>query len=352
MYTVTYKLLRPLLFLISAEKAHRLTLKGLKTASKIGLLSLSTKKIDCKTTEVMGIQFPNQVGLAAGLDKNGDYLEALSQLGFGFVEIGTITPRPQSGNPLPRLFRLPKANAIINRMGFNNLGIHHLLQQVHKVRDAGHMGIIGINIGKNFDTKVENAVDDYLICLRESYALADYITINISSPNTPGLRDLQYGDELNNLLATLKKEQLRLSYEQNKYVPLAVKVAPDLSEEEVAFIAATLLKNDIDGLIATNTTLSRDAVKGLQHGDEAGGLSGEPVRELSTTIISQFAALLGDKIPIIGVGGIASGEDAVDKIKAGAKLVQVYSALIYQGPALVTECSQAIKTYTEEKDAK
>ena len=349
MYTIAYKVLRPLLFLFSAEKAHHLTLNSLKVASKVGLLRLFTKNLSCKATTVMGIQFPNQVGLAAGLDKNGDYLAELSQLGFGFIEIGTITPRPQAGNPLPRLFRLPKANAIINRMGFNNLGIQHLLEQVKKVRKAGHKGIIGINIGKNFDTKVENAVDDYLICLREAYALADYITINISSPNTPGLRDLQYGDELNKLLSTLKQEQLSLAEKQDKYVPLAVKVAPDLSSDEVIFIAETLLNNKIDGLIATNTTLSRDAVKDLPHGDEAGGLSGEPVRDLSTAIIFQFAKILGDKIPIIGVGGIASGEDAVDKIKAGAKLVQVYSALIYQGPALVTECVQATSNYTKNE---
>jgi len=347
---VYYKLLRPVLFLFSAEKAHHLTLNGLKLASKVGLLKLSTKKVSSSPTTVMGIEFPNQVGLAAGLDKNGDYLVELSQLGFGFVEIGTITPRPQDGNPLPRLFRLPKAHAIINRMGFNNLGIQHLLTQVKKAREAGHKGIIGINIGKNFDTKVENAVDDYLICLREAYAFADYITINISSPNTPGLRDLQYGDELNTLLSALKKEQLSLAEKQNRYVPLAVKVAPDLSLDEVVFIAETLLKNNIDAVIATNTTLSRDAVKELQYGDEAGGLSGEPVRDLSMAIIFQFSQILGDKIPIIGVGGIASGEDAVDKIKAGAKLVQVYSALIYQGPALVTECSQALADYEKSNN--
>ncbi len=296
----------------------------------------------------MGIDFPNQVGLAAGLDKNGDYLNALSQLGFGFIEIGTITPRPQPGNPSPRLFRLPKANAIINRMGFNNQGIKHLLQQVEKVRQSGYQGIIGINIGKNFDTAVENAADDYLICLREAYSLADYITINISSPNTPGLRDLQYGDELNSLLSVLKQEQLSLSKQINRYVPLAVKVAPDLSHKEVRFIAKTLLDNKIDCLIATNTTLSRDAVKGMQYGDEAGGLSGEPVRDLSTDIIRQFAQSLGDQIPIIGVGGIACGDDAVDKIKAGAKLVQVFSALIYQGPALVADCVQALEDCQHE----
>ena len=348
MYKTTYQLFRPILFLFSAEKSHHLTLNTLKLSAKLGLLTLFRKKVTTIPVKVMGIEFPNQVGLAAGLDKNGDYLNALSQLGFGFIEIGTITPRSQPGNPTPRLFRLPKANAIINRMGFNNQGIKHLLQQVDNVRQSGHIGIIGINIGKNFDTAVENAVDDYLICLREAYSFADYITINISSPNTPGLRNLQYGDELNALLSTLKEEQLRLSKQVDRYVPLAVKVAPDLSLKEVQFIAETLLENKIDCLIATNTTLSRDAVKGIQHGDEAGGLSGEPVRDLSTEIIRQFAQILGDDIPIIGVGGIACGEDAVDKIKAGAKLVQVFSALIYQGPVLVTDCVQAIENYQHE----
>ncbi|MCK5811209.1 MAG: quinone-dependent dihydroorotate dehydrogenase [Cocleimonas sp.] len=348
MYKTTYQLFRPLLFLFSAEKSHDLTLKSLKLTSKLGLLKLFSKKINTTPITVMGIEFPNQVGLAAGLDKNGDYLSALSQLGFGFIEIGTITPRSQLGNPIPRLFRLPKANAIINRMGFNNRGIKHLLQQVERVRQSGHQGIIGINIGKNFDTAVENAADDYLICLREAYALADYITINISSPNTPGLRNLQYGDELNALLSSLKKEQLKLSKQTDRYVPLAVKVAPDLSSQEVQFIAEALLDNNIDCLIATNTTLSRDAVKGMQYGDEAGGLSGVPVRDLSTEIIRQFAQRLGDEVPIIGVGGIACGGDAVDKIKAGAKLVQVFSALIYQGPALITECVQALEDYQHE----
>jgi dihydroorotate dehydrogenase len=316
--------------------------------SKSGVLKRLTKKIKTTSVNVMGIEFPNPVGLAAGLDKNGDYLMPLSQLGFGFIEIGTITPRPQAGNPTPRLFRLPKANAIINRMGFNNLGIKYLLKQVKAARKQGYSGIIGINIGKNIDTAVENAVDDYLICLREAYPFADYITINISSPNTPGLRDLQYGDELNKLLASLKQEQLALSDRYKRYIPLAVKVAPDLSHQEVCFIAKTLLDNTIDALIATNTTLSRDAVKGMQYADEAGGLSGEPVRDVSTDIIRQFAKILEDRIPIIGVGGIASGEDAVNKIKAGAKLVQVFSALIYQGPTVVTECVQALEDYQHE----
>lgn len=345
MYSVAYKLLRPVLFLFPAEKSHHLTMSGLRLSSKLGLLKRFTKKVDATSVEVMGVTFPNRVGLAAGLDKNGDYLTELSELGFGFVEIGTITPRPQSGNPLPRLFRLPKASAIINRMGFNNLGIHHLVKQVHETRKAGHTGVVGINIGKNIDTAVKDAVDDYLICLRAAYVEADYITINISSPNTPGLRDLQYGDELNQLLRALKNEQVLLAEEHGKYVPLAVKVAPDLTENEVGFIAETLLENSIDGLIATNTTLSRDAVEGMEHGAEAGGLSGAPVRDQSTEIIRQFAAIFGDRIPIIGVGGVACGEDAVNKIKAGATLVQVYSSLIYTGPALVTECVEAVEKH-------
>ena len=345
MYSVAYKLLRPVIFLFPAEKSHHLTLSGLNVASKLGLLKLLTKKVDAKPVEVMGVTFPNRVGLAAGLDKNGDHLTALSELGFGFVEIGTITPRPQPGNPMPRLFRLPKAKAIINRMGFNNLGIDHLVKQVQDVRKKGHKGIIGINIGKNIDTAVSNAVEDYLICLRRAYTEADYITINISSPNTPGLRDLQYGDELNSLLAALKNEQLSLADKHGKYVPLAVKVAPDLTPDEVSFISETLLNNSIDGVIATNTTLSRDAVKGMEHGEEAGGLSGAPVRDLSTEVIRQFSKELGDRIPIIGVGGIACGDDAVEKIKAGAKLVQVYSSLIYTGPALVSECADAVEKH-------
>lgn len=349
MYKTTYKLFRPLLFLLSAEKSHYLALNSLKLASNSGVLKRLTQQIKTTNVKVMGIEFPNQVGLAAGLDKNGDYLTPLSQLGFGFLEIGTITPQPQAGNPSPRLFRLPKANAIINRMGFNNLGIKHLLKQVKVARQQGYNGIIGINIGKNFETAVENAVDDYLICLREAYPFADYITINISSPNTPGLRNLQYGEELNKLLSSLKQAQLMLSDQYSRYVPLAVKVAPDLSHEEVNFIANTLLDNKIDGLIATNTTLSRDGVKGMQHEDETGGLSGEPVRDISTDIIRQFATRLDGKIPIIGVGGIASGEDAINKIKAGATLVQVFSALIYQGPTLITECVQALEAHQHER---
>lgn len=347
MSTPVYKIIRPLLFLFSAETSHHLTLNGLKFLYKSGLSSLLGEKPKTKPVEVLGIHFPNQVGLAAGLDKNGDYIKELSSLGFGFIEVGTITPRPQPGNPKPRLFRLPKANAIINRMGFNNLGIDHLLLQVKQTRQSGHKGVVGINIGKNFDTAVKDAQQDYLICLEKAYTLADYITVNISSPNTPGLRTLQYGEELNNLLGALKNKQLALADLHNIYVPIAVKVAPDLTEDEVGYVAETLLENSIDALIATNTTLSRDAVQGMQYGDEAGGLSGEPVKDLSTGIIKLFYKKLGDTIPIIGVGGIACGDDAVAKIKAGAKLVQVYSGLIYKGPELVNECVSALEAYRQ-----
>ncbi len=332
-----YSILQKLLFLLPPEKAHHFTLNTLSTLNKLGILKRLKPQSDNQTIEVMGINFPNRVGLAAGLDKNGEHIEALSNLGFGFIEIGTVTPRPQPGNDAPRLFRLPKAKAIINRMGFNNEGIDYLLERVYDAREDGFKGIIGINIGKNFDTAVEDATEDYLIGLRKAYPSADYITINISSPNTPGLRSLQYGDELNNLLSTLKAEQAKLMSFYKYYKPIAVKVAPDLDPIEITGIAQALLDNNIDALIATNTTLSRDTVKGLKYGDEAGGLSGEPVREMSTEVIRHFHQHLKDRVPIIGVGGISSAKDAQDKLDAGASLVQVYSGLIYKGPSLLKE---------------
>lgn len=337
-----YQFARQLLFKLPAETSHNLTLKSLRLAHKLKAVSPFISRTHAAPVEVMGLHFPNPVGLAAGLDKNGDYLEALAALGFGFIEIGTVTPKPQPGNPKPRMFRLPEAQGIINRMGFNNAGVDHLVERVKAARAAGFDGIIGINIGKNASTPVENALDDYLICLRKAYAHASYITINISSPNTPGLRSLQYGEELNALLSALKQEQTALHASTGRYVPLAVKVAPDLTPEEVAGISECLLGNDIDGLIATNTTLARDAVEGMQHGNEAGGLSGAPVTEKSTQVIAEFASQLQGKIPIIGVGGIFTAADARDKINAGASLVQVYSGLIYQGPALITECVEAL----------
>lgn len=331
-----YTLIRKFLFLLPPETAHHFTLKGLKLSNKLGFISpLDNTQAPVK---VMGIDFPNRVGLAAGLDKDGEYIMPLSALGFGFIEIGTVTPRPQSGNTKPRLFRLPKAKAIINRMGFNNKGIDYLTDQVAEVKENGFSGIIGINIGKNFDTPVDKATEDYLVSLRIAYPYADYITINISSPNTPGLRDLQYGKELNYLLVALKTEQIKLTAQFGSYKPIAIKVAPDLNAEEIKDIAESLLSNNIDALIATNTTLSRDAVNGLPNSNEAGGLSGEPVREMSTEVISQFHSYLKNQIPIIGVGGISSVKDAQEKLDAGASLVQIYTGLIYKGPSLIKDC--------------
>ena len=332
-----YPLIRPLLFSLDAETAHYATLKLLKLADQTGLATLSRATSVDKPVQVMGLNFKNPVGLAAGLDKNGDYLDALAGLGFGFVEIGTVTPRPQPGNPKPRLFRLPEHQAIINRMGFNNLGIDHLLQQVASRQS---LGIVGINIGKNADTPLENATEDYLIGLRKSYLAASYITINISSPNTKNLRQLQQGDEIKHLLNALKQEQLKLQAEHGKYTPIAVKIAPDLSAEEIQHIAGLLLEFELDGVIATNTTIAREAVAGHRYAAEAGGLSGAPVKDSSTTVVKGLAAALNGQLPIIAAGGILSSADAQDKINAGASLVQIYSGLIYKGPALIEEILQ------------
>ena len=331
-----YSLARPLLFTLAPERAHELTLSLLKSSHKMGMMrqNVASKPVTC-----MGIEFPNPVGLAAGLDKNGAYIDALASQGFGFIEIGTITPLPQSGNPEPRLFRLPKAKAIINRMGFNNDGVDQLIENV---KAAKFKGVLGINIGKNAVTPVEKAVDDYLICLEKVYNYASYITVNISSPNTKNLRSLQSGHALTELLETLKKRQLELADENQHYVPLVLKVAPDLEPEDINFIAQQLLKFKIDGLIVTNTTLSREGVEGLPFGEEAGGLSGAPVFEKSTACLAAFAKVLNGQIPLIGVGGILSGADAVAKQKAGASLVQVYSGLIYTGPTLVKDCVDAL----------
>jgi dihydroorotate dehydrogenase len=329
-----YPLLRPLLFSLNPETAHEVTLKLLNAAYISGLSKLIYPKIDDKPVNVMGLNFKNPVGLAAGLDKNGDYINALSALGFGFVEIGTVTPRPQPGNPKPRLFRLPEHQAIINRMGFNNLGIDHLLAQV---KQSGYSGILGINIGKNFDTPIENAADDYLIGLRKAYTSADYITINISSPNTKNLRQLQQGDEIKSLISVLKEEQLKLQQEHGKYAPLALKIAPDLNDDEIAHIAKLLLEFEIDGVIATNTTIARDMIAGHPLANEAGGLSGAPVKEKSTLVVRGLAAELNGKIPIIAAGGILTADDAQEKLEAGASLVQVYSGLIYRGPQLIAD---------------
>ncbi|HNV87441.1 MAG TPA: quinone-dependent dihydroorotate dehydrogenase [Methylotenera sp.] len=334
-----YQLARPLLFQLDAESAHDLTLKSLKWAEKTGVLGLYPQAPACAPRQAMGLTFPNPVGLAAGLDKNGAVIDGMAKLGFGFIEVGTVTPRPQPGNPKPRLFRVPQAEGIINRFGFNNLGVDNLIENV---RAAKYKGILGINIGKNFDTPNERAVEDYLLCIQKVYAHASYITVNISSPNTKNLRALQEKEALSDLLASLKLEQTKLAEQHGKYVPITLKIAPDLTPEQVIEIADLLMQHKMDGVIATNTTLSREAVKGLPHADEAGGLSGAPVRNQSTLVVQQLSKQLQGALPIVGVGGILSGADAVEKIAAGASLVQVYSGLIYKGPALVHEVARAL----------
>lgn len=334
-----YSLTKPFLFQFDAETVHDLTLKSLKLAEKLGVLNLYPAVPVCQPRQVMGISFPSPVGLAAGLDKNGAVIDGMSALGFGFIEVGTVTPRPQPGNPKPRLFRVNEAQGIVNRFGFNNLGVDNL---VENVKAAKYKGVLGINIGKNFDTPIENAVDDYLICMRKVYAYASYITVNISSPNTKNLRALQEKEALSSLLATLKLEQEKLAVQHGRYVPIALKIAPDLEREQINEIADLLVEHKIDGVIATNTTLSRELVQGLEHADEAGGLSGAPVRAKSTLVIQQLSQRLQGALPIIGVGGIFSGADAVEKIAAGASLVQVYSGLIYKGPKLIHDICKTL----------
>ncbi len=335
-----YSLIRPVLFALDAETAHRLTLGSLRVLNTMGVSSLLAIPPANDPRTVMGLTFPNPVGLAAGLDKNGACIDGLSALGFGFIEIGTVTPLSQGGNPGPRLFRLPQANAIINRMGFNNEGVDTLIANVKRSR---YRGILGINIGKNAFTPIARASEDYLICLRKVYQHASYVAVNISSPNTANLRQLQGEDELDALLSLLKVEQEKLTQQFGKYVPIALKIAPDLGPEQVKQIAALLIKHCFDGVIATNTTLSRKGVENLAHGGEAGGLSGAPLRESSTAVIRQLAIELQGALPIIGVGGILSGADAAEKIDAGASLVQIYSGLIYRGPALIAECADEIR---------
>ncbi len=334
-----YPTLRSLLFKLSPETAHELTLEGLQALSRIGVAGLLNQNVAYSPVDVMGIEFPNPVGLAAGLDKNGECIDGLAALGFGFIEIGTVTPRPQPGNPKPRMFRLPEAEGIINRMGFNNKGVDYLVDQVKK---AKFDGVLGINIGKNFDTAVEDANNDYVTCLRKVYDHASYITVNISSPNTPGLRNLQMGESLESLIVAVKEEQTKLAGQTNRYVPLAVKIAPDMEDEAVEWVAETLIKHEIDGVIATNTTIARDKVEGLQYGDEQGGLSGAPVFESSTAVTAKLAKALDGKLPIIGVGGINSKETAAAKIEAGASLVQVYSGFIYEGPSLIKNAAEGV----------
>lgn len=327
-----YSLIRNVLFKFDAELTHERTLENLTRFSNTPLSLFWRNKQISKPVEVFGLSFPNPVGLAAGLDKNGQCIDAFASMGFGFIEVGTVTPKPQAGNPKPRLFRLPEANAIINRMGFNNDGVDKLVENVKRARFDG---ILGINIGKNKDTPNEKGKDDYIHCMRKVYQHATYITVNISSPNTPGLRELQYGDALDDLLVSLKSEQQDLGAKYHKRVPLLVKIAPDLDLMEIKQVAGSLIKNQIEGVIACNTTLDRQTVAGLKHCDEAGGLSGRPVQEKSLQVVKNLNEILKDKIPIIGVGGIDSTQSAKDKLNAGAALVQVYSGFIYQGPGLI-----------------
>ncbi|MCC6136569.1 MAG: quinone-dependent dihydroorotate dehydrogenase [Candidatus Contendobacter sp.] len=340
MFSLCYPPLRTLLFQLDPETAHDLTLQLLRSAPVLPLNLLFGSRTPMVPRRVMGLDFPNPVGLAAGLDKNGECIPAWTALGFGFVEIGTVTPRPQSGNPKPRMFRLTRAEALINRMGFNNKGVDYL---VERVRQSGFKGVLGINIGKNADTPAERAVDDYLIGLRAAYPWASYITVNISSPNTPGLRDLQYGAALDDLLTALKAEQQRLTDSYGRYVPLALKIAPDIADPDLPTVAEALRRHRIDAVIATNTTFSRAGVEGLPHAEEAGGLSGAPLRDRATAVVRQLAELLAGELPIIASGGIMRGTDAANRIVAGASLVQLYTGFIYRGPELIQEAIRVLR---------
>ena len=337
-----YPLLRNLFFALDAETAHGLGMAGVDFLKAAGATGLLASAVPPDPVRAMGIDFPNPVGLAAGLDKNGDHIDALAALGFGFVEIGTVTPRPQPGNPKPRLFRIPERQAIINRMGFNNGGVDKLLANVTGAQFLRRGGVLGINIGKNFDTPIERAADDYLLCLDRVYPTATYVTVNISSPNTRNLRELQNDEALDALLGSLKSRQARLADRHGKYVPLALKIAPDLEETQIQVIADLLRRHRMDGVIATNTTVSRSGVEGLANAEQAGGLSGAPLTEMSTAVVRRLATALAGELPIIGVGGIMSGADAADKIAAGASLVQFYTGFIYRGPQLVAEAAAAI----------
>lgn len=342
-----YSLLRPILFSLDPEQAHEFTLFSLAKANKLGLAS--KPRITCQPISKMGLTFPNPVGLAPGMDKNGDCIDGLAALGFGFLELGTVTPRPQAGNPKPRLFRLPEVNGVINRMGFNNNGVDNLIRNIQKSKFFAEGGIIGINIGKNFDTPIERAVDDYLICLRRAFPYASYITINISSPNTKNLRQLQEGHELQNLLTSIQQERERLTIEHARHVPVALKIAPDLETEQIEHIAQLVLNLGIDALIATNTTISRDEIQGHPLAREAGGLSGGPVFEKSTAVLQQFAHKLQGKTTLIGVGGIDTAERAIAKLKAGADLVQIYSGMVFKGPDLITDSIKACSQFLVSK---
>lgn len=337
-----YQLARNALFKLDAETAHELTIASFSRVPRLATLPFSQMAVDDPTT-LLGLRFRNRVGLAAGLDKNGECLEAWERLGFGFVEIGTVTPRPQPGNPRPRMFRLPEHRALINRLGFNNKGVDHLIQQV---RSSHYSGVLGINIGKNADTPIERAAEDYLICLRKVHAHASYVTVNISSPNTKNLRDLQSAQALNDLLAALTAERQILAQQQGRRVPMLVKIAPDMDADQLDAVALAARKHGIDGLIATNTTVTRPGVDAHVHGREAGGLSGAPLRALADKILRDLRARVGQDFVLIGVGGVGSAADAVAKHQAGADLVQIYTGFIYEGPALVRDCAHALATAT------
>jgi len=339
-----YHLIKNLLFHLDPEQSHHLAMQSLQLSYQLGLTRCFSRPQTTPIT-IMGLTFPNRVGLAAGLDKNADYVDALAALGFGFIEIGTVTPKPQEGNPRPRLFRLIKQEAIINRMGFNNKGIDYVAKRLEKMQ---YRGVLGVNLGKNKDTPLENAADDYLLGFRALWKFASYITVNISSPNTPGLRDLQQMDLLTHLLITLKHEQKAILLSQKRYIPLVVKISPDLSAQELSELAAVLLHQQIDGVIATNTTLDRQSIKDSPLAKEVGGLSGRPLLARSTQIISQLHTLLQDKIPIIASGGVMDEKAAAEKLKAGASLLQVYTGFIYQGPNIILETAVDSLYHTSE----
>jgi dihydroorotate dehydrogenase len=339
-----YDLARKVLFATDPETAHELSMESLRMGHRLGATRIFCKARSQPVT-CMGLEFPNPVGVAPGLDKNGDYFEALGSLGFGFVEIGTVTPRPQPGNPKPRVFRLTDAQAMINRLGFNNKGVDHLVRQV---KSHSFKGVLGINIGKNFDTPNEKAVDDYLHCFEKVYPYADYITINISSPNTKNLRDLQGEAELDHLLGSINKKRAELAASLDRRVPIALKVAPDLEEDALPAIAQTVSRHELDAVIATNTTISRDEVKGMKHAEETGGLSGAPLKAKADAVLGALRSLLPDDIALIGVGGITCGQDAADKMDLGADLVQFYTGMVYRGPELLNECLQAIANRDSE----
>ena len=340
-----YGLARPFLFALGAERAHAATLAALDLLHRAGGSRLVADGVHPLPTQTLGLAFPNPVGLAAGLDKNGAHVDALLALGFGFVEVGTVTPRPQAGNPRPRMFRLPGQHAVINRLGFNNAGVDALVRNVGRARRSG--GLLGINIGKNRDTPNEDAADDYLHCLEKVYPLADYITVNISSPNTAGLRELQEEQALRRLVGTLREAQEALGARHGKRVPMLVKVSPDLSDQDIDAAARVLGDLQVDGVVATNTTVSRFAVQGARHAEEPGGLSGAPLMEKSTAVLRRMRTRLPESIPMVGVGGILSGADAAAKMSAGATLVQVYTGLVYRGPKLVGECVDAMRRRKE-----